>query len=176
MIDHYGFLTEDMVLEIKSHIQGKEVWDIMAGSLFYSKELLGWGASRIIAIDKAPMPDAPQGVQCIQDYVVNIRPTNIEVAFLSWPINHYVPGLCDLLSSAKVVIYLGTNIGMSACGDVDLFYYLWTRSILSHIPHERNSLIIYGNPTSAGRKYLPEEFAALHSYRMWSLEEATNCV
>jgi len=136
------------------------------------------GARKVIAIDKESMPPASPSIETRQIRFHEIRPPEggIDVAFLGWPQNTSLSGLTELLVVSRKVIYLGSNTGGSACGNPGLFTHFFARQVLGHIPHTRNSLIVYGMGRTTPRQPLPEEWAALNPDHMWSLEEATEAV
>jgi len=162
----YGRPTDSQIREISKAIQGKHVHDLGAGDLYLSRKLLDWGASKITAIDSAS--DVPvQNVQnlidrihVIQKHFDDIPGTNINTAFVSWPSN-YVNGILRLLKKASTIIYLGCNVNGTVCGTTELFEYLINREVLTHLPHTRNTLIIYG-PGMVKRAPFYEEDAALN--------------
>ena len=171
----YGVLTPEMQAIVKQHVQGRTVWDLGAGDLGYAEMMFGLGASGVIAVDKKTMPvSLMPGLVKLQGYFHEIQPPGgIDVAFLAWPQNNSLDGLLPLLCHSKKVIYLGSNTGGSACGNVDLFKYLLSRKVLAHVPNRRNSLIVYGDFVKRARRPLPDEWAALHQEQVYSLESAT---
>lgn len=169
-------MTPQMMESIPQYVLGKVVWDLGAGDLWHSKLLVALGATGVIAVDKEEIPPSPDPrIHTTRKYfdAVSAPPNGIDVAYLAWPINHaHIPGLGRLLSQSRTVIYIGSNTGGSACGGPSLMAHLASRSVLAHIPDPQNSLIIYGE-WAGERDLLPEEWAALHPERMWTLEEAT---
>lgn len=173
---HFGDMTPEMRGAISPHISGEVVWDLGAGNLWHSKMLVALGATEVIAVDKEMLPPVPDPrihtLSCYFD-AMPVPLEGISVAYLAWPINHHhIPGLEWILSRSRRVVYIGSNTNGSACGGPGLMEHLATRSVLAHIPGVRNSLIIYGE-WAGERALLPEEWAALHPERMWTLEEAT---
>lgn len=174
----YGTVTPEMESTLEPHVRGKEVWDLGAGDLWHSKMLLRHGAARVVAVDKWGITSkAPvTGVRFVKEYFqfVEAPADGIDVAYLSWPINHgHIPGLVDLLKRSRVVVYVGSNLNGGACGNERLFTYLSSREVLGHIPHTRNTMAIYGGGLAGPRQLLPEEWAALSPDRIWTLDEAT---
>ena len=173
----YGLVTPEMAEVIKAHVAGKDVWDLGAGNLVYSHHLIQrYKAERVVAVDCAPMSKPRRKAIHLVDKPfdqVQMPLAGVDVAFLSYPVNWHNPGLIRLLAQSKVVIYLGSNTGGTACGGIKLFQYLSIRPVLAHVPHHRNSLIVYGAPVDQWhRSLLPEEYAALHPEKMWTFEEA----
>lgn len=169
-------MTESMKATIRNHVQGKVVWDLGAGNLWHSHMALELGANRVIAVEKEPT----QGPWDPRIEILSVPferiPHPIEaldVAYLSWPINRHTPGLLAMLSLSRTVIYLGSNTGGNACGTRTLFNHLLSREVLGHVPHPRNTLIIYGGLQQRHRPPLPEEWAALHDEQLWEINEVT---
>ena len=172
----YGLLTPDMEALVAEHVSGSVVWDLGAGDLIYALRLLELGAGHVVAIDKDLVQintPAGAGLTLRRDYFADIEPVGeIEVAFLSWPRNGAIWGLEDLLAKARKVIYLGCNTGGSACADEHLFRsQLCPRELLGHIPHPRNSLLVYGEQGKRTGPLTGEEFAVL-SRTLMAFEEA----
>jgi len=84
--------------------------------------------------------------------------------------DRFPTGLLQALDRADVVIYLGCNTDHSACGSPELFRQLCGRELLGHVPHRRNTLLIYGRGTRTG-PLTGEEFAGLTG-ALLSFEEA----
>lgn len=173
----FGVVTAEMEALLVPHVQGKVVWDLGAGNLWHAQMLLRLGALRVVAVEKECLP---RGIRDPRVEVLHARfdevvvpRAGIDVAYLSWPVNHdHIPGLEALLSRSHKVVYLGSNVGGTACGGSDLMWYLASREVLGHVPHEQNSLAVYGEGSAMGRALLPEEWAALHPERVWTLDEA----
>jgi hypothetical protein len=162
----YGIITEDMEPTIAEAVAGHEVWDLGAGDLGHAQHLLRLGASSIVAVDKeyreGPVPDLP-GIRIVSGYFADLAiPDRIEVALVAWPVNyaHTAWALLRILERAETVIYLGSNTSGNACGSPVLFQALTQRKLLAHVPHRRNTLLVYGRE---GRGEVPltgEEYAA----------------
>lgn len=172
----FGTMTPQMRGAISPYVYGELVWDLGAGDLWHSKMLVALGATGVVAVDKEELPPSPDPrIRTTRSYfdAVETPPEGLSVAYLAWPINHaHIPGLGQLLSRSRTVVYIGSNTHGSACGGPSLMAHLASRSVLAHIPDPQNSLIIYGEWVGK-RALLPEEWAALHPERMWTLEEAT---
>jgi len=188
----YGLLTAEMETAIEPFVRDTEVWDLGAGDLQYAHKLLDLGARVVHAVDKEyrfgePTPalprikiKAPPGVaiktrphmKIVPAYFheIEVPKNGIPTAFLSWPPNWHTPGLRGLLAAAKTVIYLGCNTGGSACGTRDLFDPLSQRKVLAHVPHSRNSLIVYGE--HVGRRPLVGDEVAVFGGSEISFEAA----
>jgi hypothetical protein len=174
----YGTMTPEMEALVAPHVQGKVVWDLGAGDLWHSKMLLRRGASWVMAVDKwgFTSDDPVFGVTRIEEYFqfVKVPVGGIDVAYLSWPDNlEHLPGLINILEQSRVVVYVGSNMDGTSCGNKELFTHLSSREVLGHIPLARNSMIIYGGVSSTPRELLPEEWAGIYRGRRWTLEEAT---
>lgn len=176
----YGYLSDEMMGLLREHVAGAEVWDLGAGILGRSHELVYLGARKVIAIDKERMPPASPGtpIETRRALFAEVQPPvgGIDVAFLGWPQNTSLVGLTELLVASRKVIYLGCNTGGTSCGNSSLFTHFYARQVLGHVPHARNSLIVYGGWRTGPRRPLPEEWAALHPEHMWTLEEATEAI
>lgn len=171
-----GLLTMRMANAIRPFVTDRTVWDLGAGDLGYSRKLLELGACGVTAVDKSfsrVTPD-PQIILVEQGFN-DITPPKIDVAFLSWPWATQIPGLIRLLQASRIVIYLGCNTDGTACGPKPVFHYLTRREIIWHLPHPRNSLIIYGPTEAPGRPLVGEECAATQE-SLLSFEEAQRAV
>jgi hypothetical protein len=88
----------------------------------------------------------------------------IDVAFLSWPPNRFVPGLLDLVASARTIIYLGSNADCSACGGLDLLQYFLSRELQRFIPDRQSSLLVLGDVLAQPREPTGEERAGIDGW------------
>lgn len=188
----YGAFNEAQRQAIRGYVRGRVVHDLGAGDLTLSRELLRLGARRVIAHDKCfnvgarskSLKDVRWGwstrqKNCplelrqgyFQDYVG--RPPRL--ALLSWPVNYDGIGLAELVERIPTVMYLGTNVGGSACGGDDLWEHLRRREVLTYVADRKNTLIIYGGAVK-DRPPHGEELAALSRSptggKMWLFEEA----
>ena len=165
----YGSLTSKQAEVVRTYVQGKRVTDLGAGDLFLSKAILRLGATEIDAVDRYLPVRAPKRINRIEARFHEWEGTP-EVAFVSWPVNWEV-GLPAVLRRAPTVIYLGTNVGGTVCGDEHLWRYLTTREVLAYEPDPSNSLIVYG-PREVERRLVGEEWAGLDHGRLYTFEEA----
>ena len=166
----YGHLTPEMEQILLPHIRDQEVWDLGAGDLGWVRWLADNGASKVIAVDKedyyGPLPTKVQYLHSCFDKVV-IPATGIPVAFLAWPQNGLPRpnqgtwGLDKLIWDAGKIIYLGCNTGGSSCGNPFIFCQFVLRDVLAHVPHRRNTLLIYGDRGAEPRLLHGEEYAAV---------------
>jgi len=160
----YGEITARMVKILRPLVAGKVVVDFGAGDCSKAATIKALGASRVLAVDKAPMPPT-DGIEQVVGYFAELGdevPPEYDVAFVSWPQNYYQPnGLALLAERAKVIVYLGSNTDGNACGYRDLFLHMLTRTLEAHVPHRRNTLIAVGEFTGRMRKPTWEEKAAL---------------
>jgi hypothetical protein len=144
----YGEWTEAMTEAARSVVAGKVVYDLGAGRLGHSRRLLELGAEHVFAVDKEKASDAwwrGKPITFVQTYFDNLDvPDRIEVALVAWPTNHRLTGLIDILERCERVIYLGSNCNGDMCGWPGMWDYLHFREIEAHVPHHKNSLIIYG--------------------------------
>ena len=173
----YGRVSEKEAYLLRRLVSGRAVYDLGAGFCGLAAWLRPY-AERIVAVDKAPMPPV-YGIVQVQAYFVDWAPTEpIDIALLSWPVNHRMPGLIEILEEAGTVIYRGENDLASACGDAGLFRYLSGREVLAHYEHDaldkhHGCLTVYGSPC-AERELTPEEHRVLREPReswRWPLQE-----
>lgn len=177
----FGVLTQEMTHALVPHVRGRVVWDLGAGFLLHANDLVTrYGATSVVAVDKEEMPEptSPKITRVRSRFHdLTLPKEGIEVAFLAFPQNIPLPGLVEVLRRSQRVIYFGSNTDGTACGDKNLFGHLREREVLSHVPHPRNSLIVYGEEHPGWRRALvPEEWAALHPEKMWSFEEACSAL
>ncbi len=167
----FGSLSDGQADVVRQFVKSRVVHDLGAGDGRLSKTLITLcGAKHVIAIDKNGLATrsvrkwrANKGrltwkgsrpfADCAQE-----RP---EVAFLAWPSNYETPGLVTILENAPIVIYLGSNVNGTACGNQELFLHLTKREVLAHVPDARNTLTVYGPARVTGRPLTGEEYAAL---------------
>ena len=160
-----------MERELGQVVQGRVVYDLGAGDLTYSHLMLDLGAERVIAIDKRPAHRPRSNLEIHRAYIHEVmEPEEIEVLFLSWPVNQ-VRGLDRWLHAARIAVYLGCNVGGTGCGDSRLFNHLIHREVLTHIPHEKNTFLVYGDYRDETRPPVGEEYAATCGRRL-SFEKA----
>jgi hypothetical protein len=167
----YGLLTPEMEEAIRPYVRGKRVWDLGAGDLVYTRVLCLLGAKAVTAVDKCIMPGC-SGVASFfgtfESLAVQLVRSNhrIEVAFVSWPCNHLMYGMDTLVKRSDVVIYLGLNSEKqgTAAGGPGFWGEVTRRSLLAHVDHPRNSLLVYGLGEDSERAMHPEEKEA---YRIW---------
>lgn len=179
----YGLLTREMRLVLSEHVKNRIVHDLGAGDMTRSCELSDLGASSVVAVDKRlphPRRDLPGNVffykMSFKELLSEIDHP-IDVAFVAWPFNAHLPGLLELLTRAKTVIYLGINDEGTACGWSGLFTYLSTREVLAEVNHPRNDLLIYGSALECKRRLRPEESRGLSAEIMpWSLQALAEAI
>ncbi len=180
----FGRLCQKQYDAVKRAIYLRTVHDLGAGDLELSYKLIQAGAFwkdrkskvAVFAVDKEPMSEpscieGPYGIVNIktvqttfEQYSVKIgkrgshndwRPL-LDTVFISWPVNYFVPGLCELVREARQVIYLGSNTGGNACGFPELFREFLKRRIVSYVPEETNTLIVYGS--FYNREWTPKDW------------------
>lgn len=95
------------------------------------------------------------------------NPDEFDVGIVSWPTNRRLPGLVNLVSRCKTVVYSGKNTDSTAAGGEDLFEHFIRRKVIAYVPEFRNVLTVYGEPLGGlqERPLLGEEFAALSQWR-----------
>lgn len=149
----YGKLNKLMQHTIDSFVKGKVVYDLGAGDLKLSKAMLSLGANQVYAIDKEGLHDPRQPIDKLTffegyfDMFIEEHPELPEkdaVAFVSWPANHKLGGLLDLMEKFETIIYLGKNTDGRSCGWPGFFHKMYLRPVLAHVPWKRNTLIIWG--------------------------------
>lgn len=167
----HGVLSPEQQAAIRPFVEEKVVHDLGAGDLTLSKWLIEAGAKQVVAIDRNDAEGGFDSLGRLIRWVCRFHEYEdpIDVAFMSWPVNWTV-SLDTLANRARIVIYLGSNLDGSACGDPSLWTALSQREVLVHLPHPKNTLIVYG-PGAANREPLPEEFAALNQERIYSYHE-----
>ncbi len=161
-----GKLTDEQEAVVRNFVAGYNVHDLGAGQLGMAAKLRDLGAHTVTAVDKIYryLPFSPPTlVTLVGEYFEEYAAHGhyIDVAFVSWPEAWRLDGIVDLLRTARVVIYLGSNFDGTACGTEDMFRHLSRRNVLALVPHKWNSLIVYGNDI-VQRRLLPEEYAALN--------------
>jgi hypothetical protein len=157
----YGTLTDQQASLVEGLVRGQVVYDLGAGDLYLTCELLRLGATKVIAIEKEDLHfnGVPDEIEYRKMLFRDVQDDPIEVAFVSWPSN-YDNGLLPLLRRSQVVIYLGKNTDGTACGTPELFRYLLKRKA-EGLPHRKNTLICYTDFLQESRVPLPEETAAI---------------
>lgn len=163
-------LTCDQSRALEPYVLGRNVHDLGAGDLELSVRLIDLGARFVTAVDKRFMwnekvpPGLPPRIEVVGSYFVDyaMREKSLDVAFISWPPQHAIEGLVTLACNATTVVYLGSNFGGTICGNKQLFQYFRKREVQIHLPHERNTLIVYGKHIDHRRVLLPEEYAGLN--------------
>lgn len=169
-------------------MKGRHVWDLGAGAMGWSHELVRFGASTVTAVDTLykhrqenylnNMRDwkkcAPDGVTVDErsfSELVTTGPAHLSVAFISWPDNAYgkTMGLEVLVERADTIVYLGNNFDGTSCGSKIFWQYLMPRKVLCTLPSRTNTLTVYGKRV-VNRYFdnarLPEEHAAMSSVIM----------
>lgn len=165
-----GVLSLQQMRAVREVVKGRVVTDLGAGTGRLSIAMVGLGATEVIAVDQeivgfGTLPQIRPVLAQFRDYH-----EEIDVALVSWPEQFANHGLTRLAASAETVIYLGTNMGGTVCAPMDFWQVFRFREVLVHLPHYKNTLIIYGKK-EVTRPLMPEEFAALNMEKIWSFEE-----
>lgn len=168
----YGQLTEDQEKALTPYLNVPVIMDLGCGNLELAYRLVKLGASSVIGIDKArATPDKRYPEVVFVQTEFRYWPLKIHTAFVSWPHNILDEYLLHIVQNTSVVMYLGSNIEGSACGDPTLFKHLCSREVLVHVPDPQNSLIVYGSRLKEPRRHLPEEFAGIKQDKIWHYAE-----
>jgi hypothetical protein len=170
----FWHLTVEQEHALKAAVQGKVIHDLGAGDLSLSKEMIRFGARKVIAVEKElqefPVPFSHKlfPVSCyFHDYKAPIA-----TAVVSWPVN-WETKLVPLLERAKSIVYLGKNTDGSMCGTAEMFRHFLTRSLCAYVPSVENTLMVYGDKLDTVRTPRGEEAAALTLRKDWlTFEEA----
>ena len=181
----YGHLDRKQAKALRALVQGRRVHDLGCGDQTLTRDLVKFGASEVTAVDCDPVTFRVRlvkiGERWLPQRVVNnsittIKATfeeyakeqpEIDIAFLSWPMNRVVRGLLPLVESARMVVYLGTCLGGTYCGFPSLFKHFLGRELLVHVPHKKNTLFIYGGALDTPREGEEEERAGIDSNNIW---------
>jgi hypothetical protein len=152
----FGQLEPAQIAVLEDLVRGKTVWALGSGSdLQEAWQLVGLRASTVYAVDKARRTFGPEFRQ--------VRPSlwdcgayfpefsawardlpDPDLVFLKWPRESPQAGLIGLLARAPMVIYVGRNDGITACGGVDMWSHLQVRDLLQVVEGVRNDLLVYG--------------------------------
>lgn len=143
------------------YVRDREVVDLGCYNLVHCHMLVEHGATKVIGIDRnrtSAVSEYPYHIEVRQQHFEDFHDP-VDVAFMSWPVN-WQCGLAPIARRANTVIYLGSNMSGSACGDPTLFEVLRQRENPVYIPDFKNTLAIYG-PNMVDREANPEERAVL---------------
>jgi hypothetical protein len=172
----YGQLDRKQTKALRAFVRGRDVHDLGCGDQMLSRELVRFGARQVVAVDSHPFGNPGPKVRTVhatfEDYVQ--RAPEIDISFVSWPANRVETALLDLLRSSRAVVYLGKCTDGTACGYPELFDHFLGRDILSYIPHEHNTLCIYGGRLSTRREGELEERAGMDWKRIWPYYGVSN--
>lgn len=163
--------TPEMDEAVRPYLYDKTLVDLGAGDCELSIHMLHLGASQVLAVDKDFYGafDHPKLTKIHKYFgqVAEELPARIDVAMISWPWTHgsETTHLIRLLDRARIVFYLGRNDGITACGCPRLFQWTIRRRLLHEIPHQRNTLLILGEPLECPRDPTAEEQQGLSHYR-----------
>jgi hypothetical protein len=179
----YGYLEKAQAERVTHLVAGKTVWALGSGSsLEEAHRLTALGASTVYAVDKAhrggqmtpTFNRARAGKGVVYDcraYFVEFEAhvtvaglPNPDVAFLKWPTVTNPPRLPQLLARAGVVVYVGRNDGVTACGDYRMWEHFRTRTLLEVVEGPRNDMLVYGGEEGyAGTPRCREEHYAFQT-------------
>ncbi len=164
----YGELTPKMRKVLRAHAKGKVVYALGSGSGEEEGTLLARaGASFVCLVDKAGrgvegectprmwtalLTQQCRGERCtlyfheFLDRVTMGQVLQPDVVFVKWPQTTHLPGFVELLSLAPVVIYIGRNDGITACGPPQMWMHFRKRELLDVVRGGRNDMLVYGGP------------------------------
>lgn len=162
----YGGLSASQEKVLGRLVRGRVVTDLGAGDCGYARKLLDLGAQRVVAVDKSFYHSfADPRIELVERYFRDFE-DDIDLAFVSWPVNWSTPGLVPALERASQVVYLGKTTDGLMCGWDGFWRHLQGRSVLSYHPEPTNSLIVYGGACLTARDLLADEKAAIATDRI----------
>lgn len=157
----FGRPTPEQAEVVARYVKGKVVHDLGAYKLALSAWLMHLGAERVVAIDESlPHVKVPKKVTFLQHGFLGYHGP-IDVAFVSWPASWGTQGLVELVARSSIVIYLGSCIDGSYCGNSELYQHFLRRELLEYVPHRSNSLEVLGRHIRRKRPPTGEEVGAL---------------
>jgi hypothetical protein len=166
----YGVLDSRQKKALRALIKGKKVHDLGCGDQSLSDALVSMGAKQVIAVDSHPFGQPVLAVTTVKssfsDYAATSPEPEIDIAFVSWPVNRSEPGLLSLVMRAKIVAYLGKCTDGTCCGWPMLFQHFLGRELLTYVPESLNTLCIYGSEIKVPRTGELEERAGLDWQKM----------
>lgn len=167
----HGILTPEQWAALEPQVEDKMVYDLGAGDLELAHEMDALGARKVIAVDRDDMPEPrTKRVKTIRSHFHQWdAPAEMEVAFLSWPVN-WVSDVERLLYRAEKVVYVGRCTDSTLCGSLDFWRHVSRREVLAVVPDRHNVLIIYGD-MEEDRDLLPEEMAGMDYEKVWTYDE-----
>lgn len=164
----FGKLSRAQKKVLKPFVEGRVVYDLGAGTMALSRELVKLGSTQVWAIDKNRYvsKSTPAKVFPIESYFEKYTGPMIDRAFISWPSNNEqtVQGLLKITAYAEVLIYLGKCTDGCICATPSFFEVMQKREVLAYAPHRKNTLIVYGPISSVVREPRGEEIAGLIQY------------
>lgn len=161
----WGRLSPEQRDAIRGVVRGRTVHDLGCGDLELSRQLIEFGATSVIGVDKSPSvwEPIPAGVLAVRatfaEFVL-VNPT-IDVAFVSWPVTVRDAGLLSLVRAARTVVYLGKCTDGIMCGWPALFQHFLARDLMAYVPHPNNALCVYGGELPKPRAGEYEECAGV---------------
>lgn len=166
---HYGAITKEQLAYVRKFVKGRTVYDLGCGDGTYASMIARY-CNRLVAVDKESYHvkklSKLSNVECVVSYFKDYHPDVQEddVALFFWPVNYNSTDMVTIERLFRNVIYLGSNVNMSACGSIGLWRDFASRPILEHIPDARNTLIAYGALYDVlGRPLVHEEYAAINN-------------
>jgi hypothetical protein len=161
----YGALTDKQIEAIGHLVSGKTVWALGSGhDLQEARQLVGLGASTVYAVDKhrrhstieprfARLSTHPKEAVIIDcwayfgEFDQYVRESGIgcpDVVFVKWPAASGSSGIARLLAQTRLIVYVGLNDKITACGTRELWRHLRARTLMSVIEDRKNTMLVYG--------------------------------
>lgn len=172
MEPQWGRFSEEQQRVIKPFIRGRVIYDLGCGQGHLSVAMAKLGAKRVVAVDGRCKRDRRQHpkVEHMEAYFHEFD-CKVGTALVSWPLPGGDSDLAAIVSRVKTVIYLGCNLDGRLCGTPRFWDHVTWRSVLAHVPHKRNTLIVYGGACNK-RDLLPEEQGAMRESHIFRLTSA----
>jgi len=180
----YWNLTDKQYGALARHVQGQVVCDIGAGTGLLAYHCVKkWGAKKVYLVEKTwfARKDYKERFKeplmvwlCDDINKVQLSKKKFDVALLSWPVNMLAIDFVSAIQRAKKIIYIGSNVEGSQCGNHPLYFWLTTRKVLEHYPYRKNTMIVYEN-LPCEREMLYEEKAGLNDEEMLAFKEDGEC-
>lgn len=157
----FGLLEPAQISCVKDLVRGKTVWALGSGpDTQEAWQLVSFGASKVYAVDKARKKGIGPSFEKLHTgalgeiwdcgaYFTDFGKwakalPDPDVVFLKWPRENNQAGQVALMSRAPVVVYIGRNDGVTACGGPDVWSHLRGRELSQVLEGTHNDLLVYG--------------------------------